>query len=154
MECLVCGPGVRGPPQGNLKFWIDSSLIITIWWFCPKLKSNYKTIYLHKIVISNRNLFGIDLKINFLFIWLSFANKIIPSFIFQVCSVIKLEALVVQNFLEYSQRELDLIQWPLRSSIYFGRKIGRNRFQVYENHKLYYKPRKKPTYIEAVNLAK
>ena len=64
INCLAAAesgvPGAR--PGGNLKFWIDSSLIITVWWFCPKLKSNYKTIYLHKIVISNRNLFGRDLQ--------------------------------------------------------------------------------------------
>ena len=32
----------------RIGFKILYSPIITIWWFCPKLKSNYKTIYHHK----------------------------------------------------------------------------------------------------------
>ena len=68
-----------------------------------------------------------------LFILSNFTNIF---FIFQVCSVKTWRSKIVQeDFCEHiRRRKLDLIQWPLSSSIYFGRKIGRNRFQVYENH--------------------
>ena len=102
INCLAAAesgvPGAR--PGGNLKFWIDSSLIITIWWFCPKLKSNYKTIYLHKIVISYRNLFWRDLKNRFsieffdlLSILLNFANIFLhlPGMFSSVTSSVKLQ---------------------------------------------------------------
>ena len=59
------------------------------------------------------------------------------------------------TFENTARRKFDLIQWPLSSSIYFGRKIGRNRFQVYENHLLYtvLPAQQKHIAIEAVNLA-
>ena len=39
----------------RIGFKILYSPIITIWWFCPKLKSNYKTINLHKKLIREEN---------------------------------------------------------------------------------------------------